>query len=171
MSDKERVRNSERDRKINTMFPKTKRILENKLKVTVDKLTNMYKQGVPWQHDAGGFHFDLRNLEAERSRLEATLRGSEVVMLPDDPTVAILGAKVTLEVDGEEEVYLLGSQLDALALKSKEFREQWLSIESPLGSHLLGKEAGTSTIFKTPDGSELSIKVVSISRIPEEVVT
>jgi len=171
MKGKEKTKNSEGNRKIDSIFPRTRRILEDKLQTTMSKLTDMYQQGVPWQHDAGGFHFDLRNLEAERSRLEAMLRNSEVVMPPKYPSVVALGVKVALEIDGEGEIYMFGSQLDALSLNNRASGGQWLSTESPLGSYLLGKEVGATSTFKTPDGNKLNIKVVSISSIPEEEIT
>ncbi len=58
MNKRERLKAGEKDlqRKTHIIFPVTKRMLEQKLRVIGQKLDGMFAEGIPWQHDAGGFH-------------------------------------------------------------------------------------------------------------------
>ena len=67
---------------------------------------------------------------------------------PHDPTVVELGDTVTVRRSGsaERERFTLAGELEA------RLDESWISVESPLGSALLGSRTGQSVVAKTPDG-------------------
>ncbi len=129
----------------------------------------------------------LRVLEEERiPRLEADLAGSadpvteaalraardEVARvrealssalpledLPDDPTLVELGDTVTIRAEGspERERYTLVGDLEA------RLDESWISVESPLGSALLGRRAGEAVVVRAP-GGEVRYEILGIRR-------
>ena len=67
---------------------------------------------------------------------------------PHDPTVVELGDTVTVRRYGsaERERFTLMGELEA------RLDQSWMSVESPLGSALLGSRTGESVDVKTPDG-------------------
>ena len=67
---------------------------------------------------------------------------------PHDPTMVELGDTVTVRRSGsaERERFTLAGELEA------RLDESWISVESPLGSALLGSRTGQSVVAKTPDG-------------------
>lgn len=80
---------------------------------------------------------------------------------PHDPTVVELGDTVTVRRSGsaERERFTLAGELEA------RFDQSWVSVESPLGSALLGSRAGESVDVKTPDG-RMTWEVLAIDRRP-----
>lgn len=80
---------------------------------------------------------------------------------PHDPTVVEFGDTVTVRRTGsaERERFTLVGELEA------RLDESWMSVESPLGSELLGSRTGESVDVKTPDGL-VTWEVLAIDRRP-----
>lgn len=79
---------------------------------------------------------------------------------PHDPTLVELGDTVTVRRAGsaERERFTLVGELEA------RLDESWISVESPLGSALLGSRTGESVDTKTPDGL-VTWEVLAIDRL------
>lgn len=86
-------------------------------------------------------------LEARIRQLEQLLRNARVGEPPPTDTVAP-GTVVTIEVEGDEETYLVGS-------REERHRGDYevLSASSPLGKALLGARAGDEVVAKAPAGT------------------
>jgi len=86
-------------------------------------------------------------VETRISQLEALLARA-VVVEPTlrEPGVADVGARVTVEDEGEEDTYVLVSPAEASA------RRGHISIESPVGAALLGHRAGDVVEVDSPAG-------------------
>ncbi|PEN14986.1 transcription elongation factor GreA [Longibacter salinarum] len=99
-------------------------------------------------------------LEARISKLEDTIARARLV---DEKTVdtskAYILSKVTVEnVDsGAEQTYTLVSEQEA------DISENKISVDSPIGSGLLGKEEGDTIEIDVPAGS-VKLKIKDISR-------
>lgn len=85
-------------------------------------------------------------LEARIRQLEQLLRSARVGEPPATDTVAP-GTVVTIEVEGDEETYLVGS-------REERHRGDYevLSASSPLGKALLGARAGDEVVANAPAG-------------------
>jgi transcription elongation factor GreA len=79
---------------------------------------------------------------------------------PHDPTVVELGDSVTVRRSGsaERERFTLVGEVEA------RLDESWISVESPLGSALLGSRTGESVDAKVPDGL-VTWEVLAIDRL------
>jgi transcription elongation factor GreA len=66
------------------------------------------------------------------------------------------GLVVVLEVDGDEEVYLLGNRED----QHDEF--EILSADSPMGEAVTGAAPGETVSFTTPTGVSIEVTVKEI---------
>jgi transcription elongation factor GreA len=99
-----------------------------------------------------------RRLEARIAELEKAVQMAKVVERPEDQTGAHLGSRVMLldeEFDDEFEVTLVGA-FEADAAENK------ISITSPLGEALLGKEAGARVEVDAPAGKQ-TYKIVAVN--------
>lgn len=91
-------------------------------------------------------------MEARIRQLEELLRDVRVGEPPRTDTVAP-GVLVTIEVDGDEETYLVGSRED------RHGQHEVLSSSSPLGQALLGRHPGDVVVAEAPNGSyEVQVK-------------
>lgn len=100
---------------------------------------------------------DQAMLEKRIGELEETLRNAEIL---DDTDVAKdvagIGRTVTVDFDGDEEVYKIVGPAEAQPMKNE------ISEESPIGSQLVGRRAGDTFTVETPGGqAEITIKSVS----------
>jgi transcription elongation factor GreA len=89
-------------------------------------------------------------MEARIRQLEELLRDAHIGEPPDADAVRP-GLIVVLDVEGDEEVYLVGSRED------QHDELEILSAESPMGKAILGATAGTTVSFVTP--TEVTVKV------------
>jgi transcription elongation factor GreA len=99
-----------------------------------------------------------RRLEARIADLEKAVQMAKVVERPEDQAGAHLGSRVTLldeEFDDEFEVTLVGA-FEADAAENK------ISITSPLGEALLGKDGGARVEVDAPAGKQI-YKIVAVS--------
>ncbi|MEX0587414.1 MAG: GreA/GreB family elongation factor [Patescibacteria group bacterium] len=151
------------------ILPITRKNLEKELKAVSEKLKEMYGMGIPWQHDAGGFHSDLRNNLSREKRIAEILSESQIQLPPNNPSRAEYGVRVVVELGEGTETFLLVSPVDATFSRSK--RERWLSYESPIGRAILGLGVGDSFEFTTPDGRKNVGRVIKIIPVDEAEVS
>jgi transcription elongation factor GreA len=97
-------------------------------------------------------------MEARIRQLEQLLRDARIGEPPDSDTVRP-GLKVVLDVDGDEETFLVGSRED------HHDELEILSSESPMGQAVLGASIGDTVSFTTPADATLKVTVRSIESI------
>ena len=94
-------------------------------------------------------------MEARIRQLEQLLRDARIGE-PQNVDAVRPGLKVVLEVDGDEETYLVGSRED------QHDELEILSAESPMGKAILGASADDKVSFSTPNGTEIGVRVLAI---------
>ncbi len=94
-------------------------------------------------------------LEGRIATLEHHLRNAVLIEEPTSHEIVQLGAKVTIEEDGEEETYSIVGPLEASPLKGR------ISNESPIGKALLNHKRGDTVRVLAPAG-EWSVRIVAI---------
>jgi transcription elongation factor GreA len=94
-------------------------------------------------------------MEARIRQLDELLRDAKIGE-PDDTDVVRPGLVVELSVEGDREVYFLGSRED-----SHEELEI-LSAQSPMGEAITGASRGQTVTFSTPTGAEIEVEVTDI---------
>ncbi len=88
--------------------------------------------------------FELGNVDRELRRLEFNLKYG-VIKEPEITGKVGFGNKVTVELGGKEDVYtLVGTQ-------ESDPKKAMISLESPIGTALLGKRVGEKAIVTMPD--------------------
>ncbi|HEV2074450.1 MAG TPA: transcription elongation factor GreA [Thermomicrobiales bacterium] len=100
---------------------------------------------------------DQAMIEKRISDLENKLRNAEIIEDSDRGVegVVALGRTVTVDFDGDEEVYKIVGPAEAMPIKGL------ISDESPMGSQLKGRKVGDRVTVKTPGGqAEILIKAV-----------
>jgi transcription elongation factor GreA len=109
----------------------------------------------------GGYHAareEQGKQEARIRQLTVMLRDAHVGEAPKTDKVGP-GMVVTIAFDGDEddtETFLLGSRETASTTDLSVF-----SPESPLGSAVVGRKIGETASYTTPNGKELSVKVLA----------
>jgi transcription elongation factor GreA len=94
-------------------------------------------------------------MEARIRQLEALLRDARIGQ-PEDTDAVRPGLVVELDVDGDDEVFLLGSREDS------HDELDILSAQSPMGTAILGCKPGDSVTFETPNGTVIPVTVKGI---------
>ncbi len=94
-------------------------------------------------------------LEGRVQALEARLRNAVVVEAPAAGGGADLGSRVTVEIDGVEEVYVLVGSADANVAAGR------VSIASPIGRALVGARPDGVVEMTTPRGP-VSVRVIAV---------
>jgi transcription elongation factor GreA len=99
---------------------------------------------------------EMNLVEGRIAQLEALLARA-VVAEPTlrEPGVVDVGAKVTVEDEGEEDTYVLVSPAEASA------RNGHISVASPVGAALMGHRAGDVVQVESPAGAR-ELKIVSV---------
>ncbi len=100
---------------------------------------------------------DQAMIEKRISDLENKLRNAEIIEDSDRGVegVVALGRTVTVDFDGDEEVYKIVGPAEAMPIKGL------ISEESPMGSQLKGRKVGDRVTVQTPGGrAEILIKAV-----------
>jgi transcription elongation factor GreA len=101
---------------------------------------------------------DQAMIEKRISDLEEQLRNAQII--EDDPNgatsgIVSLGRSITVDFDGEEEVYKLVGPAEAMPTRGL------ISEESPMGKQLKGRKVGDKVIVETPGGpAKILIKAV-----------
>jgi transcription elongation factor GreA len=103
------------------------------------------------------FQEDLNLFESKISDLEHILKNAELIKPPskDKQNIVDLGAKVTTELDGEVDEFVIVGTLEADPSNYK------ISDKSPIGQALLGKKIGETVVIKTPIVNH-SCKIIKI---------
>lgn len=107
----------------------------------------------------GGYHAakeEQGKIEARIYRLERILESAVVGEPPASHGVVQQGMLITVELNGSETKFLLGSAEIADAETTA------YSPSSPIGNAILGKKVGESASYKTPMGKEISVKVLKV---------
>ena len=94
-------------------------------------------------------------MEARIRQLEALLRDAKIGK-PDSTDEVRPGLVVVLDVDGDEETYLVGSRED------QHDELEILSADSPMGTAIVGTKKGATVEFTTPTGVSLEVTVRDI---------
>ena len=94
-------------------------------------------------------------MEARIRQLERLLRDARIGE-PQDLGAVRPGLKVVLEVEGDEETYLVGSRED------QHDELEILSAESPMGKAILGSAVDDKVSFSTPNGTEIGVRILAI---------
>ncbi|HEX9766438.1 MAG TPA: transcription elongation factor GreA [Nitriliruptorales bacterium] len=141
----------------------------DRLKAEFDELTTTGRQQIAKAIETARAHGDLRenaeyhSAKEEQGRMEARIRQLEhlldtaVVGAPEHADAVQAGLVVTLDVDGDEETYFVGSREESMG------DHDILSADSPMGSAILGATVGEERKFQTPSGVTLPVKVLDIS--------
>jgi transcription elongation factor GreA len=140
----------------------------DRLQAELDELKNEGRPRISKEIEEARAHGDLREnaeyhaakdeqgkMEARIRQLEHLLRGARIGE-PDDTDQVRPGLVVTIEIDGDEETYLVGSREDS------HDEHEVLSADSPIGSAILGAKPGETREAEAPAGS-FEVKVISIS--------
>ena len=100
---------------------------------------------------------DQAMIEKRILELESMLRNARI--LENDQSAANgvigVGSKVTVDFDGEDEVYTLVGAIEAKPTQGL------ISTESPIGKALAGKKVGDSAVVETPGGS-MTFKIKAV---------
>src|SRR5690606_31203455 len=135
-----------------------------RLKTEFEELTTNGRREIAKAIETARAHGDLRenaeyhSAKEEQGRMEARIRQLEhlldtaTVGAPSHADHVQAGLVVTLEVEGDEEVYYVGSREDSMG------DHDILSPDSPMGSAILGAAAGDERSFETPNGDTLRVK-------------
>ena len=140
----------------------------DRLNDELDTLKTEGRERISAEIEVARAHGDLREnaeyhaAKDEQGKMEARIRQLEELLRdakigePQDTDTARPGLVVDLEVDGDPEVFLLGSRED------QHDELEILSAESPMGKAVLGAAVGDVVTFATPAGAELEVKVTGI---------
>jgi transcription elongation factor GreA len=143
----------------------------DRLTAELDDLKTNGRPSISAEIEVARAHGDLREnaeyhaakdeqgrMEARIRQLEALLRDAVIGERPATDVVAP-GVVVVLDIDGEEDTYLVGSRED----RHPELTV--LSFDSPMGRALDGAAAGETRSFETPSGASFDVTVRAI-RLP-----
>ena len=140
----------------------------DRLREELDTLKTDGRERVSAQIEEARAHGDLREnaeyhaAKDEQGQMESRIRQLEELLRdarigePDDTDAARPGLVVELDVEGDREIYLLGSRED------QHDELEILSSESPMGQAILGHGVGQTVNFTTPTGAELEVTVTAI---------
>ncbi|MDO8524560.1 MAG: GreA/GreB family elongation factor [bacterium] len=103
------------------------------------------------------FKEDIELLDAKVADLEYILNNVELIQEPPagNKDSVQLGAKVVVEVDGEDDEFILVGTLEANPIEGK------ISNESPVGKALFGKKIGSIVQLNSPLKTNYKIKKIS----------
>ena len=106
----------------------------------------------------GGYHAakeEQGKMEARIRQLTQLLDGATVGHAPADDGIVEPGMVVTVNLDGDELTFLLGSREIAGNSNLDVYSEK-----SPLGKAILDLKAGDVTSFQAPSGKDVAVKVL-----------
>jgi transcription elongation factor GreA len=109
----------------------------------------------------GGYHAakeEQGKIEARIRVLTELLRHAKVGDAPENTDVVASGTVVTAKIQGEHEVFLIGSRE---IVDDDSDLDVW-SEGSPLGSAILGQKVGTTTSYTAPNGKEITVEIEKV---------
>ncbi|HYW25490.1 MAG TPA: GreA/GreB family elongation factor [Terriglobales bacterium] len=95
-------------------------------------------------------------LQAQLDDVELQLRTAEIIETGTPSGKVEIGSRVSVELDGEEETYFIGSEADSDPARGV------ISHRSPIGAALIGKAVGEEVEASTPFGATLRLRVLGI---------
>lgn len=142
----------------------------DRLKGELDELTGPGRKDITARIEAareegdlkenGGYHAakdEQGKMEARIRDLEGLLKNSVIGEAPEAHGVVEVGTIITAELFGGEERFLLGNRELADGSDLEVY-----SAESPLGAAILGLQVGDVSSYLTPNGNEISVKVLAV---------
>jgi transcription elongation factor GreA len=140
----------------------------DRLRDELDTLKSVGRERIAADIETAREHGDLRenaeyhSAKDEQGKMEARIRQLEELLRdarigePEDTDRVRPGLVVELDVEGDEETYLLGSREDSHE------RFDILSAGSPMGVAITGAEVGETVSFDTPAGATVQVTVTGI---------
>ena len=140
----------------------------DRLRTELDELLTDGRERISAEIETARAHGDLREnaeyhaAKDEQGKMEARIRQLQELLReakigePPDTDVVRPGLVVVLDVEGDEETYLLGSREDL------HDELEILSASSPMGTAIAGAKVGDEVSFTTPTGVTLPVTVVDI---------
>ena len=105
----------------------------------------------------GGYHAareELGKIDGRIQQLVDMLQRAKVGETPTDDGVVEPGMKVTVELAGQEQVFLLGAREMAGADMDV------FSPQSPLGQAIQGSRKGDTVNYQAPNGKDLKVRII-----------
>jgi transcription elongation factor GreA len=143
----------------------------DRLKAELDDLKGVGRKEVSAEIEVAREHGDLKenaeyhaakdkqgHMEARIRQLEELLRNAKIGQAPAGGDTVVPGLVVTLDIDGDDETYLVGSREDAHP------DHDILSADSPIGKAVIGVKVGSTVSADTPGGT-IKITVVKIASL------
>jgi transcription elongation factor GreA len=140
----------------------------DRLTAELERLTTEGRETISAEIEVARQHGDLREnaeyhaakdeqgkMEARIRQLQSLLRDARIGEPPSTDEVRP-GLVVVLDVDGDEETYLLGSRED------QHDELEILSASSPMGTAITGTKVGDTVSFQTPAGTAIEVTVKDI---------
>ncbi|MEX1077779.1 MAG: transcription elongation factor GreA [Homoserinimonas sp.] len=109
----------------------------------------------------GGYHAakeEQGKIEARIRVLTDLLRHAKVGDAPDDTNVVASGTVITAKIQGDEEVFLIGSRE---IVDDDHDLDVW-SEGSPLGEAIMGMKVGDTATYTAPNGKEIKVEIVAV---------
>lgn len=112
-------------------------------------------------HDDPAVVRDIQQLDGSIDKIRMILKNSEVLDPRLDTTQVEVGNKIKIkfEEENEEELYRLGTRIDA----SYSSDLPWMSVESPIGKELRGKKKGDIVTYEVEKQTK-KVKVIDVLR-------
>jgi transcription elongation factor GreA len=102
---------------------------------------------------------ELRMLDTRIKVIDAKIQNAQIVAKTNSDRVGV-GAKVSAEIDGEKQTFVLGES---------EFRKitdlAIFSNLSPLGQSILNRRVGDQVSYTAPNGKEIQVKILKIESL------
>jgi transcription elongation factor GreA len=140
----------------------------DRLRDELETLKTEGRERISAEIEVARAHGDLREnaeyhaAKDEQGKMEARIRQLEQLLRdarigePEDTDVVRPGLVAVLDVDGDEETYLVGSREDS------HDEHEILSAQSPMGEAIIGVGPGQRVEFTTPTGVTLEVTVKEI---------
>ncbi len=140
----------------------------DRLNAELESLRTEGRERISAEIEVARAHGDLREnaeyhaAKDEQGKMEARIRQLTELLRdarigePDSTDVARPGLVVVLDIEGDEETYLIGSREDS------HDELEILSAESPMGQAVLDQSVGATVRFTTPTGVELAVTLRDI---------
>lgn len=103
------------------------------------------------------FQEDIGFIEAKIAEYEEVLKNAEIIRLPkkEERHMIHLGARITVEVDGQKDEFMIVGSLEANPTAGR------ISNESPVGKSLLGRKMGE--VVEVHSSVKVVYKILNIS--------
>jgi transcription elongation factor GreA len=139
----------------------------DRLKDELETLKTEGRERISAEIEVARAHGDLREnaeyhaAKDEQGKMEARIRQLEQLLRdahigePEHTDEVKPGLVVVLDVEGDEETYLVGSREDS-------HEHDILSARSPMGEAVIGASVGDTVTFATPTGATVEVTVKDI---------